>query len=406
MSDHGAVTDVYLHIGLQKTGTSYLQRCLWDSKADLAAAGVLVPGNTFNAHTLGAWDLLGRRPKGAELPAVPGSWQGLVDDVKAFDGGSALISHEILLHARPKDVKRVVRDFAPAAVHVVLTVRDLGRTIGSAWQQELGKGQSWSWHDYVAAVHEPEKWPATAGVAFWLRQDPIKTLNAWETAIARDRIHIVTLPPPGAPLTLLLERFGEAMGLPRDALQSGRPAVNSGVGAVEAEVLRRLNEQLDGRLNERQYMHVVQRAVRRGLARQEAPRPITLAPGDLGWLQSWAGDLVKTLTERGYPVSGDLADLIPGDDVVADTDGIEPVTEAEVAEATMRALVSVTDAYGEFWWRARRRDKESEADSATRLASWARAASFKARMGALEMADRNRFLAKAANRYLRRGREK
>jgi hypothetical protein len=396
------IADVYLHIGLQKTGTSYLQRCLWDSREQLAESGVLVPGDTFNAQTLATWDLLGRRPKGADLPAVPGSWQALVDEIASFDGKSAVISHEILIHARPKDVRKIVRAFAPANVHVVLTVRDLGRTIGSSWQQELGKGQSWSWEDYVSAVHEPEKWPATAGIAFWLRQDPIKTLNVWETVVERDRIHIVTVPPPGAPVPLLLNRFAAAVGLPPGLLTGERPAVNSGVGAVEAEVLRRLNSQLGG-LNERQYMQVVQKAVRRGLAQQETPRPIRLNVDDRGWVQDWARDLAKTLDERGYPISGDLDDLVPSDPSMF-TDAQEPLDEAEIADATMRALTAVTDAYAAFWWRARRRDTDSDADSATRVASWWRAMSFKLRLKALDLADRNRFVAKIANRYLRRGR--
>jgi hypothetical protein len=405
MTERGGVSDVYLHIGLQKTGTSYLQRTLWDSRSDLATKGVLVPGSSFNAHTLGAWDLLGRRPKGAELPAVPGSWQMLVDEVNGFDGQTAVISHEILIHARPRDVKRIARDFAPANLHVVLTVRDLGRTIGSAWQQELGKGQSWSWDDYVSAVHEPAKWPPTAGVAFWLRQDPIKTLNAWESAVPRERIHIVTLPPQGAPVTVLLERFAAALEIPFEALTAERPAVNPGVGAAEAEVLRRLNAQLDGRLNERQYMHVVQRAVRRGLAPEESSRPIRLDAGDLGWVQEWARALVSALDERGYAVSGDLDDLIPHPASVAEAGPAEPASEAEIAAATMRALVAVTEKYAEFWWRARRRDTESGAGPATKLASWGRAASFRARTAALELADRNKLVAKAANRYLRRGRK-
>jgi hypothetical protein len=405
MAGRDGVIDVYLHIGLQKTGTSYLQRTLWDSRDALAGKGVLVPGATFNAHTLATWDLLGRRPKGADLPAVPGSWQGLVDEINAFDGSSAVISHEILMHARPKDVKRIARDFVGTNVHVVLTVRDLGRTIGSAWQQELGKGQSWSWDEYVAAVHEPEKWPPTAGVAFWLRQDPIKILNVWEAAVPRERIHIVTLPPPGAPVTRLMERFAAAIGIPIGALTAERPAVNSGVGAVEAEVLRRLNAQLDGKLNERQYMHVVQRGVRRGLAPQDASRPILLDANELGWVQEWARELVTTLADRGYPVSGDLADLIPQPPAGLDQGAAGQVSDAEVADAAMRALVAVTGAYADFWWRARRRDRQSAASTTARFSSWGRSLSFRARTAALELADRNKVMAKAANSYLRRGRK-
>ena len=35
---------LYLHIGLPKTGTTYLQTILWQNRAALSAQAVLVPG--------------------------------------------------------------------------------------------------------------------------------------------------------------------------------------------------------------------------------------------------------------------------------------------------------------------------------------------------------------------------
>ena len=53
------------------------------------------------------------------------------------------------------------------------------------------------------------------------------------------------------------------------------------------------------------------------------------------------------------------------------------VSDAEVADAAMRALVAVTGAYADFWWRARRRDRRSEASTITKIASWGRSLSFR-----------------------------
>jgi len=50
---------VYVHIGLPKTGTSYLQRTLWRNRAELARVGVYLPGERRLAQRYAVWDLLG-----------------------------------------------------------------------------------------------------------------------------------------------------------------------------------------------------------------------------------------------------------------------------------------------------------------------------------------------------------
>ena len=83
---------VYLHVGLQKSGTTYLQQALWLSKQQLAADGVLVPGQTRQFHRFAVWDLLGRRLRGVDQEHVPGKWQALVDAVHAWPGRQAVVS--------------------------------------------------------------------------------------------------------------------------------------------------------------------------------------------------------------------------------------------------------------------------------------------------------------------------
>jgi hypothetical protein len=398
---------VFLHIGLPKTGTSYLQSALSRSRERLAAEGVLVPGDRRNAHTLEVWDLFGRRPRGAEQD-VSGAWDAMVAAVSAWTGSHAVISSELLSSANDRQVRRTVHSFGSAEVHVVVTVRDLARVVPATWQQELTKGRLWSWADYVAAVRDPESGPATAGLAFWLRQDLVRVLDAWEAVVPRERIHLVTVPPAGSPPDLLLARFAEAVRIDPDWLdvEVSPSTGNTSVGLVEAEVLRQLNLGLGGRLNERQYTRVVQYAVKPALQQQPNDTPIALSADDRKWVEERSGELVATLRTRGHHVLGDLDDLIPPVSRGVDTSGpaSPDIPPEQLATAALAALVSIAEAYGTFWWRARRADPASGAAARSRVSSWLRSVAFRSRAEALDRADRSRLLHRAALLYTRRSR--
>jgi hypothetical protein len=393
--------DVYLHIGLPKTGTSHLQQVLWRSRAQLASSGVLVPGQSREAQTMAVWDLMGRRTRGARQPDVAGSWDALVAEVSGWSGSHAVVSEEFLTNATPRQARRAVRDLAPARVHVVVTARDLGQVVGSVWQQELAKGHDWTWEQYVAAVRDPEQGPATAGVAFWLHHDLVRVLDAWEAAVLRDRVHLVTVPPPGAARELLQQRFAAAARLDPDALVPGLPGANVSVGIPEAEVLRRLNAGLGGRLNERQYVSTVQKVVKPALRQRRSSPRIRLPADELGWVRDRATALVAELRARGYTVHGHLDDLVPA---AAATGGPRPddVDDAQLADAAMAALVAVAEEYARLWWRTSRAETTSSASGPGRVASSARALSFRARLGVLRLADRSSWVNRAVHLFVRR----
>ena len=393
---------VYLHIGLPKSGTSYLQQVLWASRGSLADSGVLVPGQARNAQTMAVWNIMGRRPRGAELPQVAGSWPVVADAVRQWHGSRAVISEEFLALANRNQVRRVVGSFDGAPVHVVVTIRDLARVIGTTWQQNLQKGHSWSWQEFVRAVRDPDQGRASIGAVFWLRQDVNRVLDTWETAVPRERVHVVTVPPPGAAPRVLLERFASACGIDPALLDSEQRDGNTSVGVAEAEALRRLNAGLDGRLNERQYRRAVMVGIKPALAARPTSRRITLPREDHGWVAERAAAMVEELRHRGYAVSGDLADLLPS---VPETNSRpDEVDPEELADALLTALIAVTERYADFWWKARRRDRRTEASSGSKIASLARAGGYRARMLGLSLAERSRLIDKVAATYLKRSR--
>lgn len=396
-------TDVHLHIGLPKTGTSYVQDGLWASRERLAAQGVLVPGERRVSTNQAVWDLLGRRPRGAEHPRLAGAFRSLVAEVTGWSGRSVVLSEELLSAATPRQVGRVVRALGPARVHVVVTVRDLGRVLVGAWQQELAKGRAWTWQEYAAAVRDPDQGPASASLLFWLRQDVSRVLDTWETAVPRDRVRLVTVPPAGAPPELLLRRFAGATGVDPTALRSGPAGANVSVGAAEAEVLRRLNASLGDRLNERQYSHVVAHRLRPALQARRGARPLWLPEADQGWVADRSAATVDQLRARGNEVVGDLADLLPAV-AAAERGRPDEATEGEVAAAALAALSAVVESHGRLWWRTRGRADGAE-DAAPRrggLSAATRTAAYRAKLAALALGDRSRLARRLLTRYARR----
>ena len=406
-----APTRVFLHIGLAKTGTTSIQAALEQSQERCAAHGLCLPGGRHHAHRRAAYDLVGRRIEG-DQGSVAGSFRRLVQAVDACGAPRAVISEELLALAQPRHVRRLGRELGAHQLEVVVGARDLGRTLLSGWQQEVVNAQTFDWRTYADAVRDPDRGAVRAGVAFWLRHDVLRVLDTWEGLVPRDRIHLVTLPPAGAPGEVLLDRFADAVGLPAGLLRLDGPRRNTSLGPVELEVVRRLNTRL-GDLPRRQYLAVVERGIRPGV-QGRASRTLTLPPEDVGWVAERSAALVEQLAARGYRVHGDLEELRtpelstepstePGSDAVGDR-RIDDVGPEELLEASEEALAALGRAHGALFGRFRRAvaPQQEEAPAAERAGSWLRAVSFQARVAGLERADGNPVLAWAARTALRR----
>lgn len=132
----------------------------------------------------------------------------------AYQGNTIVFSEEGLAGARRRHARQLVDALAPHRVHVVLTVRDLARLLTSAWQQSvvMGRGED------VAGVPRqrprPEHGTISLATKFWLKHDITRVLDVWGAVVPRERVLVVTVPPPGTPAGVLFVRFGEAIGVP------------------------------------------------------------------------------------------------------------------------------------------------------------------------------------------------
>lgn len=288
---------------------------------------------------------------------------------------------------------------------VVVGVRDLARTLPSAWQQAVVMGATTTWQEYVGGVLG-ESGSVRAAASFRLRHDVLRVLDVWGRWVPPERLHLVTVPPPGASPEVLLQRFAAAAGLPPEAWHAGVPSRNDGLGAAEVELVRRLNEALGGRLAPALRRHVVEQGIR---PRWDVPasRPLVLPAGDRARVRRRSEALVAELRERGHPVFGDLDDLLPRPDEPGEAQRpprVDRVSDAELLAAAESAMVALAVAHGRLY-RRHRRASESDGQPVSwraQVDSESRAVLFALQRETLVLADRHRLLGAGVRAVLRR----
>ncbi len=342
---------VFAHIGAFKTGTTYIQHVLWQNRGLLGAEGILVPGRKSRADQANAaWDLLGASRAGYQSPEVAGGWGRLTDAIARWSGPTAVMSMEFLSLAKPAQIRQVVADLAPAELHVVLTARDLARVVPAAWQERMKNSKSVSWPDFVAALMDPARVDASPAKGFWRQQDLPAVLRRWNVHVPAERIHVVTVPPPGAPRGLLLQRMGQVIGSDATGWDPEVDRRNESIGAAEAELLRRVNDRIMDQVEWPVYAHSVKNVMaRQVLAGRPNPRPIVLSPDQHAWAVERAAQIVAALRSAGYPVVGDLADLVPTTPAGSSAGHpLQPelVPDAEVLAAAEDAIVGLVNHLG------------------------------------------------------------
>lgn len=328
-----------LHVGTMKTGTTYLQGRLFANKEKLAGLGVLLPGGSYGAQVVAA----------RELGREPGLWSGLADEARAHDGTS-VISTERLAPMRPPAVQKVRDLLDGVEVEVVVTARDLNRSIPALWQETLQNGRTWRYGEYLAGVeawrpgHREGVERPESGRTFWRQLDLVRILSTWADVFGADHVTVITLPQPGAPRDLLWERFCSVVGIGHEGFEESRTP-NGSLGAASAMAVRRMNELLlevdlpfprGGPLRKR----ILSKQVLAGRRKDEPSIGLEVAP----WLEEQTRRIARALAESGVRVIGSADELEP----VA-VPGIDPDTlgEAEVAEAAVAGLAGLVRLHAE-----------------------------------------------------------
>ena len=302
---------VFVHVGAPKTGTTYLQDLLWRHREALAGNGVLYPGNRRDVHFRAALNLRDVAFAGHRDPSLAGAWDRLAEQARAWQGGTAVLSHELLAAAKEEHALRAVASLEPAQVHVVYTARDLARQIPAMWQESVKNGQTLDFAGYLQRIERPGRRGRAAQI-FWRSQDAPAVLERWSAAVPADRIHLITVPPAGAAPTLLWERFCSVVGIDVSRFDANVPRTNTSLGLAQVELVRRLNGALDDTLDWPDYEAVVKHELaERRLADRPPSPPASLPPRDYDWAVQHSRELVRALAHGPYDIVGSLDELVP-----------------------------------------------------------------------------------------------
>jgi hypothetical protein len=331
---------VLLHVGTPKTGTSYLQDVLFRNRDQLARQGVLYPAERFDGQFLAALDLMRLPWGGLETEAV-GAWDALAAKVRSWDG-TAIISHEILATASRTQIRRALESLGhpDREVHVVLSVRDLVRQIPAEWQENVKHRRTVKYASFLQQIQDPDR-KGRLATWFWGVQEIPDILDRWGAEIDPSRIHLVTVPRPGAPSTLLWERFSQAFGLDRVQLDLHAERSNPSLGVPETALVRRINKVANDLVEPADYRPLVRELLAHQTLSQRSGSPrLALPPAVWTWADELSQAWVDELRRRGYDVIGDLDELLPEPATTAYADPDRP-DEAQVAAAGLDAITAL-----------------------------------------------------------------
>ncbi len=321
-------TTLYLHVGCPKSGTTYLQRILDHNRDRLGRAGVLVVGDQHVDRVQAALQVREDARWKKLPPGRQDMWGTLVAQIRAWQGDIAVLSYELFSAATAEQAARALADLAGIEVHVVITARDLSRSVPSAWQERLKFGlttplESWT---PPPAEREGSEWG-------WRTTDPATVAERWGATLPPERVHIVTMPRSDADGSLW-ERFATACGLAGIAVDTDIPRVNESLGAVEAELLRRINGKVRAPINtSREQARWLRDVLANSLLAARGGGRLGITDEHFAQAADRAGRSAEQIATAGYAVEGDVGDLaairadgrLPGD--VSDAELVDAATD-------------------------------------------------------------------------------
>lgn len=325
------MSEVFIHIGPPKTASTYLQKGVWNNREYLREQGLLYPADHDHEFIVAANDVLDGRFMPVNAGGGPGVWDKVAGRARGWPG-TALISCELLAFCEPEHIKRVVESLAPASLRLIVMARCRADMLPSLYQERVKMVTvKESFEDFLTEFcQESNTWPMAPGLL----------VERWLPFIGRENIHVVTVPRAMADPRLLIERFGEVLGIDPSQLGAGEQKLNPSLDAVGVALMRAVTERTAGRLDQPAQKALIAGRLVPLLRSLDLPRRPLRLPGSMRPLMAeiGAGDQAA-LAAAGCHIHGDLADLLPQDSAFADgTCGHGQTAGSTVSDADVLAV--------------------------------------------------------------------
>lgn len=323
---------VFLHIGLPKTGTTYLQDALWLNRDELDRRGLFLPGHR-RLHLLAALDFCQQPSLAQRARKVEHPWSHLLEEI-ARQRNDALISHEFFAPAAPAEVAAGLADLTGSEVHVIVTARGLVDLVISRWQEWVKNGNRLGIDDY------PKETPKAAKSEWgWPSIDLSIVLETWGSVVPPERLHLLPLARSAGGPDELLKRFLGVVELSPDGLTAPEAAVNQGLGIVEVELLRRINTRARGFDTPFARGHWIRGYLAEGRIRGHESERYRPSTDRLDTLLGREQRVIEQVRAGGFDVRGTVEDLVSAD--VRGRRHPSEVTDQEIAELAATVMAAM-----------------------------------------------------------------
>jgi hypothetical protein len=302
---------ILLHIGVHKTGTTAIQAALANARPELGTYAVQYPG-TRQAHRSIASSAMNRRlgwrTVGAPEPESE-AWEEFLRESRSFSGVT-VCSSEFFAESDDDTARSIVEAIGVDRVHVVLTLRNLGKILPSAWQQLLKSGYEVDypdWLDNAFNAAEPELHAKSRN--FWIRHRHDIVVRRWAELVGPERVTVVVVDDTDR--TGIFSAFEQMLGIPAGKLAAFRDESNNRSMTVpEAQFLRALNIAVGGGKGWKPYSHTQHdgliKAMTEGRSAPAEEKRIETPQWALDRAAELGHTYVEVIREIGVNVIGDL----------------------------------------------------------------------------------------------------
>lgn len=328
------ISDIYLHVGPVKTGSSYLQSIMWVSRDALREQGILLPVTHPNEFFLAANDVQDGQFVLVETPEAEGAWARVAARSLSWPG-RVLITCELLGFSGQDHVKRIANSLAPATLHLIVMARCRADVLPSIYQEKIKMvDPDQSWEDFLRAYRASHR--------AW-RHSPGAILGRWLPHVDRQRVHVITVPQRSADSLLLLHRFAEVLGIDDSRVVTVGALANTSLDAIDVELLRTVTARTAGQLDRRAQRGLINDGLLPVLQRLDRPRrPFRLPASFQRLMTEAAARDIEAISATGCHVHGDLDELLPGGEAFeVDREARDHVPQADVLNVAIDALVTM-----------------------------------------------------------------